>query len=441
MHSEFRRNMSRRTNTQTGIRLPGTWKTFLVMLPVLFALGCSHAINPALNQQSGQETVGSDRMDGQGTAAAPADPLLADLQKDDIALAKKMARQRYLHSWETIAQRSRFVRGRLLDTLNNMHAPLSLQAVPIVESSYNPYAISHSGAVGLWQLMPATARGLGVHTNKKFDGRREVNASTAAAIAYLQQLHQRFDSWPLAFAAYNIGPNALARQLKEHAWNPADGLNSLPIPEANRAYVQHIIGMAALIREHVFDFPEPFKTQKLALTAPVDVSRLAAISGMEEEEMFRFNPFLNQSQYLKTDITIHVPENRHEILLGNVSSAAPQFVQKTVAKGDTLWSIAHIHHTSVASLKSLNPEVGKYLHIGQKLKVPAGHVASAGASTNPLLKNRRIRYRVRSGDSLWRIAHRFGTTPAAIARSNKISRNSTIHVGDMLWIDAKVRPS
>ena len=417
---------------------------YLAMGPMLFALGCAHAPNLALHQQSEHkaEVTGTASVGDRSASVLTSDPLLAGLQKEDIANAKKLTMQRYQHSWKTIAQRSRFVRHRLVDALNKLNAPASLQVIPVVESSYNPYAISHSGAIGLWQLMPATARGLGVHSNKKFDGRREIDASTVAAVRYLQQLHQRFNSWPLAFAAYNIGPNALAKQLKKHAWKNSDGLDSIPIPIENRAYVQHIIGMAALLQEHTFSFPEPVKTRKVALTAPIDINRLAKISGMEENEIFRFNPVLNQSQYLKTNITIHIPETRHETIRNKMTMAGPRFIQKAVGKGDTLWSIARAHHTSVSTLKNLNKNVGKYLHIGQILKVPADHLASAGASANPLLpKNRRIRYRVRSGDSLWRIAHRFGTTPAAIARSNRISMNSTIRVGDTLWVYAKVRPS
>ncbi|MDQ6982606.1 MAG: LysM peptidoglycan-binding domain-containing protein [Mariprofundus sp.] len=417
---------------------------YLAMGPMFFAIGCAHSPNLTLHQQPEHkaEIAGTASVDGRGATVLKSDPLLAGLEKEDIANAKKMAQQRYQHSWNTMAQRSRFVRSRLLDALNKLNAPTSLQVIPIVESSYNPYAISHSGAIGLWQLMPATARGLGVHSNKKFDGRREIDASTVAAVGYLQQLYQRFNSWPLAFAAYNIGPNALARQLKKHAWGNSDGLNSIPIPVENRAYVQHIIGMVALLQEHSFSFPEPVKTRKVALTAPIDINRLALISGMAENDIFRFNPFLNQSQYLKTNITIHVPETRHEAIQNKRTMAGPRFIHKTVGKGDTLWNIARAHHTRVSTLKNLNKNVGKYLHIGQILKVPANRLASAGASANPLLpKNRRIRYRVRSGDSLWRIAHRFGTTPAAIARSNRISMNSTIRIGDTLWVYAKVRPS
>jgi len=370
------------------------------------------------------------------------DPLLEGISEKDINRAKRLARINYRHSWKIIEHRSRFVRSRLLETLDNMHAPTSLQVIPVVESTYNPYALSHAGAVGLWQLMPATARGLGVHSGKHIDGRRDIAKSTAGAVNYLQTLHQRFGNWPLAIAAYNIGPNALARRLRKHTWTQADGLQRMPIPSSTRRYVQHIIGLIALLHDHSFSFPEPVKTRALALKAPVDIHLLAQISGMAENDIFRFNPCLNRAQYLHQTITIHVPENRYDAIRSKLALAGPRFIDIKVRHGDSLWSIAHNNHTSLATLKDLNNHIGKYLHSGQTLKVPANHLTQASASANPLIPtHRRIRYRVRSGDSLWRIASRFGTTPGAIARSNRISTKRMIRAGDTLWVYARGRPS
>ncbi len=376
------------------------------------------------------------------TEVVSIDPLLAGISEKDINYAKRLARINYRRSWKTIEQRSRFVRSRLLKTLDSLHAPTSLQAIPVVESTYNPYALSHSGAVGLWQLMPATARSLGVRSGRYINGRRNIAQSTSGAVNYLQQLHQRFNSWPLAIAAYNLGPNALARRLKKHAWTQADGLHRMPIPAATRLYVQHIIGLIALLHDQSFSFPEPYKTRALALKAPVDIHLLAQISGMAENDIFRFNPCLNRAQYLHQIVTIHVPESRYDTIRSKLNLAGPKFINTTVTRGDSLWSIAHNNHTSVATLKDLNRHIGKYLHIGQTLKVPANRLSRASASANPLIPtNRRIRYRVRSGDSLWRIAHRFGTTPKAIARANRISMKRMIRAGDTLWVYAKQRPS
>jgi len=372
---------------------------------------------------------------------ASTDPLLEGISEKDISNAKKLAQSNYQLSWKTIEQRSRFVRSRLLDALNNMNAPTSLQVIPVVESTYNPYALSHSGAVGLWQLMPATARSLGVRSSRHIDGRREVASSTTAAVQYLQQLHQRFDSWPLALAAYNIGPNALARRLKKHAWTQADGLNHMPIPAPTRLYVQHIIGLTALLHDHSFSFPEPIKTRELELKAPIDIHRLAQISGMTENDIFRFNPCLTLAQYLHHSITIHVPESHYQIIRSKIALAGPRYVNTTVGKGDSLWSISRRNHTGIATLKSMNKGIGKYLHIGQVLKVPANRLTRVSANTNPLIPTNRVRYRVRSGDSLWRIASRFGTTPKAIARANRISTKRMIRAGDTLWVYARERPS
>jgi len=445
------------------------WQQYFSILSVLFALSaCAHTQGQALHKQSNKHTTASASLPttGQGNntfgldisatntlqpqlklthqlpAVAISDPLLADISEKDIIRAKKLALLNYRRSWKTIEKRSRFVRSRLISTLNSMHAPASLQVIPVVESTYNPYALSHTGAAGLWQLMPATARGLGIRSGKHLDGRRDIAASTSGAVRYLQKLHQRFDSWPLAIAAYNIGPNALAKRLKKNAWKNSDGLSHMPIPSATRLYVQHVIGLTALLRDQTFSFPEPVKTRSLKLQTPIDIHRLAKISGMAENDIFRYTPCLNKAQYLKHQVTIHVPENRYETIRSKLTLAGPRYINTVVDKGDSLWSLARAHHTSIATIKNLNQGIGKYLHIGQSLKLPANRLTRASGSSNPLIPaKRKIRYRVRSGDSLWRIANRFGTTPKAIARANRISMQQMIRAGDTLWVYGKKRPS
>ncbi|ATX79865.1 membrane-bound lytic murein transglycosylase D [Mariprofundus aestuarium] len=367
-------------------------------------------------------------------------PLLYGISESDLKEAKRVAEQHYAKRWDLVSKRSRFVRHRLVESLKQQTAPLSLQVIPVVESTYNPYALSHSGALGLWQLMPETARGLGIKPDKKIDGRRAIESSTNVASQYLLELYDRFDNWPLAIAAYNFGPNAVAARLRNKQWDIGDGLDALPVPDVTKNYVIHIIGLAGLLEDGFLTFPEPIKTQPLLLNPPVDIHLLANLSGMEKEEIFHFNPSLNQAQYLNRSVTIHVPETLHEKIQNNISQAGPRFVYATVKKGDSMWSIARTHHTDVKSVKQLNQR-SSVLKIGQKLKIPANQLAKASANINPLIpSNRRIRYRVRAGDSLWRIANRFGTTVKAIAKVNNLSRKSYIHAGDTLWVLAQVRP-
>jgi len=367
------------------------------------------------------------------------DPLLEQINPDDLAQAQALVKRNFLKKWKIIAKRSRHVRYRMLESLKQMGVPTSLQVIPIVESSYDPYALSYAGALGLWQLMPATARELGLHPNKEQNGRRSVEHSTQAAMQYMSMLYDRFNSWPLAIAAYNMGPNGLARRLKKSPWKNADGLDNMPIPRSTRIYVQHIIGLVSLLHMGEFSLPEPTATRALLLEPPVDIIGLAQTAGMGKDEMFRLNPSLNQAQYLKRAVSIHVPVSKYDQLKAKMALAGPKYLHLTVRKGDSLWKISRATSTSISNLRRLNPGIRTRLSIGQKLKVPANKAARASTNPNPLLStSRRIRYKVRSGDSLWRIAHRFGTSVKALARSNQLSTKSLIRPGDTLWVLARI---
>ncbi len=370
------------------------------------------------------------------------EPLLQGLNTEDIAISQAMAKRDYLRHWPVVAQRSRYVRHRLTESIRKLNAPLSLQTIPVVESGYNPYALSHAGAMGLWQLMPRTAHGLGIRPSHLRDGRRSVEQATEAAVRYLLDMHQRFNSWPLAIAAYHMGPYGLARRLKKTPWQPSDGLDALPAPAITRAYVKHVIGLAALLKMDNISFPEPYATAELQLNPPVDIAQLGLACGMEKNHIFFFNPGLNQAQYLTHAVTIHVPADRLASINQQLELLGPLYVQISVQEGDSLWRIAHQHRISVKHLKKLNPAAENILHPGQKLTVPANRLARASANPNPLLSHgRRIRYKVRSGDSLWSIAQRFGTSAGAIARSNQLSQTALIRPGDTLWVLARIQPS
>ncbi len=364
------------------------------------------------------------------------------LPVSDIAAAQAEVKRHILPHWPKIAERSSYVRQRLLNVLDTLQAPAGLQAIPVVESGYNPYALSYAGAMGLWQLMPGTARGLGIRNRQGQNGRRDIESSTKAAVRYLTRLRRRFGNWPLAFAAYNFGPSALSRRLKKEPWKPEDGLKAMPVPQMTRAYVRHVIGFAALLHMGTVQFPEPIPTQEVQLPPPVDLKQLASLSGLDDDLLFRLNPELDQAQYLQHEISIHVPEKNLPLVLQQIEAIAPKYVYASIRPGDTLWSLARRHHTTIRHLRSLNPGLGNILSIGKTVKVPANQLARARPAPNPILNSgRRIRYRVRPGDSLWVIAKRFGTTAGAIARSNQISQNKLIRPGDTLWILARIRPS
>jgi hypothetical protein len=133
--------------------------------------------------------------------------------------------------------------------LEARNLPLALALVPLVESDYDPTALSPRGAAGLWQLMPATARHLGVKRNSYYDGRHDLQDSTRAAIDYLTYLNNYFDGdWLLALAAYNAGEGTVLRAIRnnERAGKDTD-FWSLSLPQETRLYVPKILALAEVI--------------------------------------------------------------------------------------------------------------------------------------------------------------------------------------------------
>ena len=419
--------------------------TLFCISTLLMLSACSHALKttslplPTSTEKPTASLEKKLKNIQESTNRISQDPFLQGLLPQDIARAQASAKKHILPHWSRIMKRSTFVRQRLIDTLVSMHAPLSLQLIPIVESGYQPYALSRTGAMGLWQLMPGTAKHLGIKKNRYIDGRRNVEKSTRAAVTYLQTQYKRFGNWPLAFAAYNMGPYGLAKRLKKTAWTLDNGLENMPVPIETRNYVRQIIGLTALFNMQTISFPDPIPTQVMTLHAPVDLKQLANSSKLPKSLLFRINPGLHYSQYLRHDITIHAPKESLLSLQKQQDFHRPKYIKVKVRSGDSLWKLAHQHHTNVTHLHKLNPKLPRTLKIGMPITVPAYSFARATATSNPLLsQGRRIRYKVHKGDSLWSISRRFGTSTHAISRANQLSKNAIIRPGDRLWILARI---
>ncbi len=377
----------------------------------------------------------------------PPSPFLLHLTAKDMEIVKKEAARATLPNWENIDLRSQKVRARMLKFISEEDMPEELLFVPVAESGYNPYALSPTGALGLWQLMPRTAIELGAMHRHGIDGRRHVEDSTRAAIKYFNKLHQRFNSWPLALAAYNLGSWGAQRRLNKSPWQPNMGLDALPFPAETKHYVKQILGMVVLLEQGEIQFSEPIETNTLHIEPPIDLVMLEKVSGLEKNELFRFNPKLDYQHYLKRSVTLHLPQDNisaiEQALHDDPNIFKPKFIRVRIKSGDSLWKIAHRQHTNIAYLRKLNPHLKSTLSIGHTIIVPAKHsFATAAHKANPLLASgRRIRYKVKSGDSLWTIAKKFGTSSKAIARINQISVNKLLRPGDRLWIVARFRPS
>ena len=139
----------------------------------------------------------------------------------------------------------------IVESVEDRKAPLELALLPIMESGFQPYAYSSGRAAGLWQFIPDTARHFGLEQNWWYDGRRDVYASTQAALEYLQLLNEQFHGdWLLALAAYNSGSGTVSRAIErnERAGRPTD-FWSLDLPRETRMYVPRLLAISAIIAD------------------------------------------------------------------------------------------------------------------------------------------------------------------------------------------------
>ncbi len=172
--------------------------------------------------------------------------------------------------------------------------PPELVNLAFVESHVNPRATSRAKAAGIWQFLPATARSYGMRRTQAVDERRDPEKSTRAAAAHLRHLYARFDSWPLALAAYNAGAGtverAIARQGTRDFWR-------LRLPRETQRFVPAFMAMTLVARDperYGFSPPpeEPHDTDLLYVSQPTEIRRLAAAAGTSVQHLRELNPEL-----------------------------------------------------------------------------------------------------------------------------------------------------
>ena len=273
--------------------------------------------------------------------------------------------------------------------------PPSLRYLPLIEADYDHLAVSPAGAAGLWQLMPETARWLGLEVNSFVDQRFDVYASTEAALDYLVALHDQFQCWFLALAAYNAGPARVERAIGRHGgarprnnvlfWHIRDRL-----PKETQDFIPKflatvrvagdlsVIGPAAAEK----DPPERFDVVRIEGAASADV--LAEAAGIAEDEFRTLNPHLRIGLAPAGRSTrLRVPVGADEAFLAHFAripvGQRSTLREHTVVPGETLVHIARWHDVSVDTLRTVNPDVEpRRMQVGTVLVIPrsAGMVVS-----------------------------------------------------------------
>ncbi len=196
--------------------------------------------------------------------------------------------------------------------------PAELALIPFIESEYNPNDHSNAGALGLWQLMPDTARGLGVKVKNGYDGRRNIIASTEAALAYFKDLGTLFKgNWYLAIAAYNSGEG---RVLTAKRRAGSEDFFQMSLPTETKLYVPRLLAVAEIVEnpeKYGVKLPpvsnEPY-FKKVEVEKPVTLDKVAETSGVNIKTLQKLNPDVKGATITQKKDGIHallVPVNKN----------------------------------------------------------------------------------------------------------------------------------
>jgi membrane-bound lytic murein transglycosylase D len=227
-----------------------------------------------------------------------------DLPNLDHERVDYWVRHYTVHNREEFARmlsRSGRYRSMIGRKLAERGMPQDLLYLAMIESAFNPTALSHAKASGLWQFMPGTGRGFGLAINQAVDERNDPVKSTDAALDYLEYLHKKFGSWYLAAAAYNAGEGRIGRLMVEMTGSEKGTELSYyqiwhRLPKETRDYVPRMIASARIAKGaagYGFDQvqeEEPYRYDNVTLAPGTDLAHVAAAAGTTVSEIRRLNP-------------------------------------------------------------------------------------------------------------------------------------------------------
>ena len=345
----------------------------------------------------------------------------------------------------------------ILEAIQARDMPAEVALVPFVESAFRPFAYSHSRASGMWQIVPVTARHMGLERNWWYDGRRDVIAATDAALDYLQRLEERFNGdWLLALAAYNAGEGTVLRAVRRNrsADKPTDFWH-LDLPTETERYVPRILALRDLISDPgahgIAQLPEIRNEPGVAIVEmehQLDLANAADMAGISMKRLYQLNPGLNRwATPPDGPHRLVIPADSETRFRKELAATQPDermhWRRHEVSRGETLSGIARDYNTRIDLLRDANDINGSTIRVGQNLIVP---VASQPAADYELSATQRLqsgdsgdersrrRYTVERGDSFWTIARRYGVGVRELASWNDMSPRDTLQPGDELVV-------
>lgn len=227
-----------------------------------------------------------------------------------------------------ISQKARRYLFHIVEAVEKRGMPMELALLPIVESGFEPGALSSAQAAGLWQFIPGTAQRYRLKLTEHYDARRDIVASTEAALDYLEFLHRMFNDWQLALAAYNWGEEAVMRAVQRNQAKslPTD-YESLTVPEETKYYVPKLMAIRNIVLSpelhgiELADIPNTPYFAEVDVRVPLDIEAVARLAGVPAAEVRALNPSHNSSFISgKGKPSLLLPTDRIEAFAQKVAS-------------------------------------------------------------------------------------------------------------------------
>ncbi len=356
-----------------------------------------------------------------------------------------------------MTERSRKYLFHIVEELELRNMPTELALLPFIESAFNPQAVSSAKAAGMWQFMPATGKHFELKQNAFRDDRRDVLASTRAALDYLQKLHGMFGDWHLALAAYNWGEGSVSRAIeKNRRANLGTSYLDLNMPAETRLYVPKLQAV-----KNIVSAPQTFSStlpvienhpyfQTVTITRDIDVALAAKLAQVNLDDFKALNPSANRPVILAAGTPqILLPWDNAAVFLVNLQSQrGGQIASWTVWQAPSTMKPADAAKRigmSEADLRTINNiPAGVMIQAGSTLLVPRSaemrhdvteQVADNGQlSLSPIPLVTRKLVRAGKNESVASIARRYQVSSASIADWNRVGVAATFKPGQAVTV-------
>lgn len=398
------------------------------------------------------------------------DAVMWDRMREGFQLRKwynhprvKAEMESLLRNPDFLARATERARRYLYYVVNDVEArnlPMELALLPIVESAYNPYAMSPHQASGLWQFVPGTARHYGLRNSWWYDGSRDVIASTDAALDYLAYLNQLMgNDWLLAIASYNAGEGTIGRaKQKQGIGDRDDAYWIMKVPSETATYVPRLLALAAiidqpdLVKQIFYPVPnEPYFVTLDNTGGQIDMATASDLAKVPVEEMYLLNPgFARWATDPDGPHRLNVPAESAESFMNGLMamppSARPRWDRHQVGPGETLATLARKYNTTPDLIQTVNDLKYPRVSRGQYLVIPLGassanYAALSAAPPVPAAPAQkeasgkgRIMHTVKPGDTFWSISKQHDVEVDQILEWNKRTPHDVLHTGEQLVI-------